>query len=213
MPVAVIDLTRTLCDDMPVFPGDNPVRLKPAATIEKHGFTNYRIETGMHVGTHLDGPLHMIPGGMPLTDMPPERFVGRGVLVDARKCGEIIHSDILEPYSISQGDIVLFRTDWCAQFGTETYYFDYPVLEPRCADLLVQLKVNMIGLDFPSPDKAPFPVHQILLGNNILIIENLQGLANLKGVGKFRICALPLKLEADSAPARVIALTEEDEAI
>lgn len=189
------------------------MRLKPAATIEKDGFTNYRLESGMHVGTHMDGPLHMIPDGMPLTEINPERFVGRGVLVDARECGEIIHTDILKPYTISQGDIVLFRTDWCAQFGTQTYYTDYPVLEPRCADLLVQLQVTMIGLDFPSPDKAPFPVHSILLGNNILIIENLQGLAKLEGVDRFRICALPLKLRADSAPARVIALTEEDEKV
>jgi kynurenine formamidase len=63
----------------------------------------------------------------------------------------------------------------------------------------------MVGLDVPSPDRPPYPVHRILLGNGILILENLTGLETLPSDQVFRLYALPLMVEADSAPVRVIA--------
>ena len=73
---------------------------------------------------------------------------------------------------------------------------------------LINHKVKMVGIDFFSPDKYPFPIHQLLFKNNILIIENLTGLENLVGVKNFEVIALPLKLATDSALARVIAIVK-----
>jgi len=60
-------------------------------------------------------------------------------------------------------------------------------------------------MDTPSPDGPPFPVHKALLSEHILIIENLTNLDKLLEVNRFRVLAVPLKLKADAAPARVIA--------
>jgi len=55
-----------------------------------------------------------------------------------------------------------------------------------------------------SPDHEPFPIHKLLLSNDVLIIENLTNLEKLAGK-EFRIIALPINLQEDAAPARVIA--------
>ena len=62
----------------------------------------------------------------------------------------------------------------------------------------------MVGMDSASPDYPDFPIHKILLRNDILIIENLTNLHLLAGQ-QFKIYALPLNLEIDGSPARVIA--------
>lgn len=74
------------------------------------------------------------------------------------------------------------------------------------AQALVEAGVHMLGLDTPTPDRAPFPVHKILLGNGVLIAENLTNLEELLTVPSFIVFALPAKLQADAAPARVIAV-------
>jgi kynurenine formamidase len=63
----------------------------------------------------------------------------------------------------------------------------------------------MLGLDTPTPDQSPFLIHKILLGNEILIIENLTHTEELLEFPNFEIIALPLKIDADGSPARVIA--------
>ena len=63
----------------------------------------------------------------------------------------------------------------------------------------------MVGFDFPSPDYHPFNIHQILLGNQILILENLTNLSELLPYREFELLAFPLKINADSSPVRVVA--------
>jgi kynurenine formamidase len=64
----------------------------------------------------------------------------------------------------------------------------------------------MVGLDTGSVDTGDvFPIHKILLGGDVLIIENMTNLAPLAGKA-FTVYALPLKLEVDGSPARAIAI-------
>ncbi len=67
----------------------------------------------------------------------------------------------------------------------------------------------MIGLDWASPDHEPYPMHQILLRNNILILENLTNLNLLLSEPVFEIFAFPLKINADSSLVRVVARITE----
>ena len=79
-----IDLTHTFTASMPTYPGDPIPELKQIADFHNQGYTDWQVTTGMHVGTHIDAPLHMIPGGKRLSEMPIETFFGRGCLIDAR---------------------------------------------------------------------------------------------------------------------------------
>jgi len=74
----LIDLTHTFIEDMPVYPGDPASKLKQIANIEKDGFVDHEIKTAMHVGTHMDAPLHMIQDGKKLSELSLEKFFWSG---------------------------------------------------------------------------------------------------------------------------------------
>ena len=199
-----IDLTQPFTPSMPTFPGDPSPKLEQYASIENDGFTDHKLETGMHVGTHIDAPLHMIEEGKMVNDLPIDRFIGTGKLLDARGKKEVDGS-VFEGVSVLPGDIVLVYTGWSENFGSKNYYTDYPVLTEDFAETAMSFGAKIVGLDTPSPDRDPYTVHKMLFAKEILIIENLTNLSELVGVEDFDVYALPIKLQADAAPVRVIA--------
>jgi kynurenine formamidase len=160
----------------------------------------------MHIGTHIDAPAHMFTGGASIADLPPEAFFGRGRLIDARQA-DVIGPELLDASPAASGDIVLVLTGFSERFGDPIYYSGYPEISEAFAAGLVARGVRMLGLDTPSPDRAPFQVHKLLLANGVLIAENLTNLAALAGLAAFDVVALPAKYAADGAPARVVAIT------
>lgn len=200
----LIDLSHTFDDAMPVYPGDPCARLYQTASVRKDGYTDHKIESGMHVGTHMDAPLHMIDDGLHICDIPLPSFTGQGHLIDARGKTRI-DADLLSGRELHAGDIVLVWTDWSLKFREPSYYLDYPELTENFAKAMVAAGISLVGLDTPSPDREPFPVHKILLTRNVLIIENLTNLSALTAFKNFKIHAYPVKYKSDGAPVRVIA--------
>ena len=80
-----IDLSHTFESHMPVYPGDPEPETTQIAFIEKDGYNDFQVKTGMHVGTHIDAPLHMINEGVRIPELPLEKFFGRGRLIDAKE--------------------------------------------------------------------------------------------------------------------------------
>jgi len=202
----LIDLTHTFTSDMPVYPGDDCSKLYQSDFIKDCGVSDHKIESGMHVGTHMDAPLHMIEGGARIAEFPVDKFQGRGVVIDARD-RKIIDTDILDGYDIREGEIVLVWTGWSKKFRDDSYYKDWPFMTAAFAQSLVDKKIALVGMDTPGPDTIcdDFPVHKVFLPNNVLIIENMTNLEALKGQKDFIIHAYPAKYDADAAPVRVVA--------
>lgn len=200
----VIDLTHILDAGLPVYPGDPAPALVKIADVAKDGFMDFKLSSTMHVGTHIDAPAHMLAGAKRICDYPPDKFFGRGVVIDARgksAAGKELLSGVL----IAKGDIVLVNFGWSSEFGKDEYYLNYPEITESLAAELAKLGVSMIGLDTPSPDRAPYAAHKILFKNDILIMENLTNLEQLLDKPRWEIAALPMNIEADSAFCRVVA--------
>lgn len=202
--IKYLDLTHTFTASMPVYPGDSKPELVQSAFIDRDGVVDHRLESGMHVGTHMDAPAHMVKDGKYLSEYPSEKFFGRGILIDARD-KTFADADLLSGANIQAGDIVLICFGWSKKFGDDEYYKKHPELTKAFANKLVELGVSIVGMDTPSPDKAPYQVHKILLPHDILIIENLANLEALRGKQSFEIIALPAKFQTDAAPCRVVA--------
>lgn len=200
----LIDLTHTLRSNIPVYPGDGPVKLEQVREIESDGFSNFSLTSEMHVGTHIDGPLHLIAGSDKIAVIPLERFTGCGVLIDVRGITEIGLKEIAHKL-IPCESIVLFYSGLDRKFDDPDYHLTYPVLSEELALFLVERKVRMIGIDWISPDRSPYPIHKFLLGNNMLILENLTNLDQLLNETEFEIFAFPLRIEADSSMVRAVA--------
>ncbi len=199
-----IDLTHTFEDHMPAYPGDPEARLYPSADLKSDGYNDFKIESGMHIGTHIDAPRHMTAEGSTICELNVNSLIAGGHLIDARNHNPI-PAALIDLNQIQPGDIVLVLTGFEPKFGHPDYYQEYPEFSLEFAHLLVKAKIAAVGMDTPSPDGPPFPVHKALLSEHILIIENLTNLDKLLEVNRFRVLAVPLKLKADAAPARVIA--------
>jgi kynurenine formamidase len=199
-----IDLSHPIAHLMPNYPGDEPVSLVQSAFTDEEGHSNFVLSTGMHSGTHIDGPMHFTSTLTRIADLPIDLFAGKGFLVNVvgQKIIDLPESafDKLLP-----GSVVLFYTHFDLYYNQKAYYLNYPEISENTAKILVKKQVKMIGIDTPSPDYAPFNTHNLLLANNILIIENLTNLSALLPYQDFELLAFPLKIRADSSPARVVA--------
>lgn len=199
-----IDLSRTVEHLMPVYPGDVPTQLQQISDFARDGHTGFQLSTGLHIGTHIDGPMHLTGHKQFMSEIPPERFVAAGCLLNAVGEDTIQYKPKYESLVGHDGIVVLY-TGFSGRYDGEDYFSKHPTVSRDLALLLVRNRVKMLCLDTPSPDKPPYEIHKLLLENNVLIAENLCNLDKLLTVQAFEIIALPMRIRADSSPARIIA--------
>ena len=200
----LIDLSYEIYNEMPVYPGDIKVELKNDKTLAADDYCNHNIRMGMHAGTHLDLPAHLIEDEKTIADIPLEKLSGRGKIISAAGEKEISMKDKYRPL-IKKGDFVLIHTGSSKKYGSEEYYNEHPVLSEELADFLVEKEIKVLGLDLPSPDKKPHKIHKKLFKNNIFILENLCNLERILDYQHFRVIIFPLKVRAEAAPVRAAA--------
>ncbi len=215
---SVIDLSHVLALETPVFPGDPPVALEvlDATSWPKPDGTRAlncgRIATGLHTGTHMDAPFHFYGDGTTIERVPLEQCAGPALLVRLRDHGplaEITPAD-LTPYAVAlrgTGRVVL-DTGWSRRWGQPEYFTEHPVLTGEAATFLLEHGVRLVGVDFPSVDRPPYPAHLALLGAGAVIVENLAHLDRIVA-GRFTLVALPLPIAGrDGSPVRAVAIVE-----
>jgi len=198
----LIDLSVAINKQTPIYPGDPETKIEPAGVLERDGYTDHYVSIGTHAGTHVDAPIHMIANTKTLDQFPIEQFVGRGRYIKVES--KTFDLKVVKSADIQADDIVLFHTGMSDVYHEAAYYEDYPAIPEDIANYLVQQKVKMVGVDMCSVDHEPFDIHKVFLSGNVLIIENLTNLGELAGKN-FTVYALPIKLQIDGAPARVIA--------
>lgn len=209
MDVRYLSLSHTLVDAMPCYPGSKPPDLNQVAKVESDGYTMTVATLNFHTGTHVDAPVHMIEGGQYIDEIAIEHFVGNGVMFDVRGKDIVDVGDIIT-HRLVDADIVLFYTGFSSCFGQPEYFDSHPVITPLLAQLLVEQQIKMAGFDTPSPDKAPFNIHQILLANTVLIIENMTNLAQLLDVNTFEVISIPPKTHTEAAFVNVVAKINQE---
>lgn len=200
----LIDLAHKIHDDMPVYPVDDPVELDQTKSFEEEGYNYFRLETGLHAGTHIDTPMHMTDDDTYMNEVPLEKFTGNGCVLDVRGQNPIEFKD---EYSdvVKENDIVLLYTGFDEKYGSEEYNNEHPLVDGSLAEFLIEKKIKMLGMDIPTPDREPFNIHKMLFNNDIMIMENLTNLSELLHVENFEIIAFPLKIKADSSVVRAVA--------
>jgi kynurenine formamidase len=113
----LVDLSQPLTDRMPVYPGDEPPRLEKINSMAQDGFNNFRFTGGMHIGTHIDGPMHMTHFTHFMDDLPLKQFIGKGCLLNALGM-KIISLTPEFSRTIVPKSIVLVYTGYEKFFGT-----------------------------------------------------------------------------------------------
>ena len=205
-----IDVSMPLRTGMAAFPGDPPFASAPFRSIARgDGYNVSRIALGTHAGTHVDPPVHFLPGGASIDEVDLARLNGPCRVV--RIADRIPRVGPTEVARIPRGTTrVLFRTRNSTRWQASGEFFsDYVAVSPSGAEALIARGVRLVGIDSLSVENDPsgsFPVHHELLGHGVLIVEGL--LLAAAPPGPYEMRCLPLRLEGgDGGPARV-ALTQ-----
>jgi kynurenine formamidase len=169
-----------------------------------------RIELVANTGTYVDTPFHRYSDGADLASTPLERFVDlEGVVVDAMTRAERrIDADLFRGADVG-GKAVLIRTGWDAHWRTPQYGTGHPFLTREAGRLLVDNGATLVGIDSLNIDDTgdgARPVHTVLLGAGIPIVEHLRSLDNLPLTG-FRFHCAPISFRGvGSFPVRAYAI-------
>jgi len=211
----VLDLTKPVSDKTPFYPTDPPYSMTRAAEFARDGVNVSRIQTGAHIGSHVDAPLHFVGGATDVASMPVESFFGPAVAIACPKAsGQNIEVADLLGTDIRAGDIVLVHTGWEQRGnGPEFFQDGWPGFSVEAAKWLVARKIKAIGGDLPSVDnpagvKAGAVVHKTFAAAGLPIFEALVNVKKLVG-RRFMFFGLPLRLVGcEASPIRAVALFE-----
>jgi len=209
MDIKIIDLTRRLSDGTEGYPGDHiGLSVAQLAQVESDGY-NFSSFSHLeaHCGTHIDSPLHFIADGIDIASLPLQVPLATVISATNRRIGPEAFANAAQ----LTGRAVLIKTGWDQHIGGDDYYRDAPYLTPAAARLLAESEIAVLGIDFPSPDPIDshdYPVHHILLGAGIPIVEGLVGLDQLSQTGgELLFVAFPLKVAGvEGSPVRAAVI-------
>ncbi len=205
----IYDVSAPIEPGMPTWPSDTPLELERVEFISKGANANVsRLSSSVHLGTHVDAPIHFLEGGSGVEDLSLRTLNGRAYVVDLPKA-KVIDAETLEKANIPpRTKRVLFKTRNSKFWPRErTFREDFTAIDASGAAWLVKKNVQLVGIDYLSI--APFgnsrETHRTLLGNGVVIIEGL----DLSAVeqGRYTLHCLPVKLVgSDGSPARAILI-------
>ncbi len=181
-PVRIIDISKALYNDMPVYDGDPEVKISEVHSVSTMGYSVHSISFNTHAGTHLDFPSHFIQDGKNQNDLDLSLFYGEVMVIDTF-------------------DEMLRR-------GTKRVIAREGYLTLDRARSLIAGGIRLVGTVNDSIEQdSPYDVHKILMENDIIIMENLN--AGDVEKGRYTLSAFPLKIDgADAAPARVVLIDD-----
>ena len=209
----IIDLSQSINSDIKLYPGSPNVSFLKWSKYSIDGYDSEAIFLSTHTGTHMDAPSHFIKGAEPVDIIDVNRFVMNNVhlLKISKSYNQLITTEdiINSDTDIKENDSIIFSTGWEHSYNSDDYMSSNPGLSSDAATYLSNKKINAVAIDSPSIDsgiESKFPVHQILLKNDVLIIENI---CNLTQINKkiLKLIAIPLKLQgATGSPIRALAI-------
>ena len=176
-----------------VYPGDpKPERIVLKSIAGGDGYNLTAFSMCAHNGTHVDAPTQFLAEGRTLDQVPVEAFVGECLVV--RHAGDVTAAD---------AEKMLAKLA-----GIQRLLVAGPATVTReAAHVFADAKLLLVGNESQSvgPEDAPVPVHKILLGNNVTLLEGI--VLTAVPEGKYILSAAPLNLGgADGAPCRAVLI-------
>ena len=168
-----------------------------------------RIDMVSNTGTYIDCPFHRFENGKDLSEVELEKFVdipAIKITVPFQK-SLAVTTDHFKNLDLT-GKAVLIQTGWDKYWNTDKYYENHPFLTEDAANYLKDQGIVLAGIDSHNIDdtrQKSRPVHTILLGAEILIVEHLCNLDSVLSQDFF-FSAVPPKVKGmGTFPVRAMA--------
>jgi len=207
----IYDITMTISQDMPFYPGEQKAALTFDMRIEDGSIANVsQLTLGIHTGTHVDAPLHFIADGESIDQIDAYAYSGDCYVADFSNVDVCITKDDLMQHddNFAGCKILLFKTRNSMLLEQSGYHKKHVYLHPEAAEYLVYKGIKVVGIDYLSIEgffETGGKTHLALLRNDVLIIEGV----NLTGIeqGEYELICLPLKIKgAEGSPARAVLI-------
>lgn len=178
---------------------------------EQGGGCNLSVLTnGTHTGTHLDAPLHFVPGGASVESLDINVLVGPAQVVEVYGRDRITAADLAQAGIMPGTSRILFKTDntRLGRLRDGVFHPNYVGIAPSGAEWLVTHGVRLVGVDYLSVGPygpANVETHRILLGAGVVVVETL--VLDEVDAGVFTLLALPPKFAGlEGSPCRCLLI-------
>jgi len=217
----LIDITIPFRDGMVHWPSDFAPRIERIMDVDRGDeVTISKLQVLSHTGTHIDAPLHFVPKGGTIDEMPLDTMIGPARVIEI-KDPESVKLEELAPYDVQRGERILFKTQNSSRlYKTDEFSKEYVFVTYEAAEYLVNRGIVLVALDYLSVSKYETEadwdsvteyltksdvhrVHRIFLENGIYILEAVD-LSDVEP-GEYELICLPIKLDrGDAGLARAV---------
>src|SRR5688572_11329111 len=131
-------------------------------TLQTNRIVSQRVETSLHVGTHLDGPMHAADGAGDIASLPLTKLVHEGVIVDVSDVVEdwsiITPKHITDRMEVKRGDILILHTGYHRYYEGRPqqdlvrYFCMHPGGKMELVEWMLDMKIKWWGIDCGSGD-------------------------------------------------------------
>lgn len=184
------------------WPDNPPIEIHAIMHVERGDIcTVSALKMGTHTGTHIDGPIHFLPGGSGTDALPLQNLIGPARVIEIEDTRAVTEAE-LRHHNLGRSERLLFKTLNSQRCWNGSEFVSNCVsLAHDAAKYLAELETLAIGIDYLSVGSPE--VHRTLLGAGVVIIEGL----NFSQVnpGEYEFLCLPLRITGgDGAPARAL---------
>ena len=207
MPRKLFDISVPVKNGGVVYPGNPEIHIELQQDMSRGGSSNVSLlAIGSHTGTHVDAPLHMIPGGAGVDGIPLDALIGPALVVAFDDDVMAVTEAYLRSQPIAGHERVLLKTRNSRYIRERDFHRDYTYLAPDGAEFLVSLGVRLVGIDYLSIEQfhsGHHRTHKTLLSRGVVIVEGLD--LSEPPPGEYELYCLPVLLDGvDGAPARAV---------
>ena len=207
MPRKLFDISVPVKNGGVVYPGNPEIHIELQQDMSRGGSSNVSLlAIGSHTGTHVDAPLHMIPGGAGVDGIPLDALIGPALVIAFDDDVMAVTEAYLRSQPIAGYERVLLKTRNSRFIRERDFHRDYTYLAPDGAEYLVSLGVRLVGVDYLSIEQfhsGHHRTHKTLLSRGVVIVEGLD--LSEPPAGEYELYCLPVLLDGvDGAPARAV---------
>lgn len=220
-PFQLIELTHMVSDRIPLW--DDACHFQHQNLLD-YGDCNEEVKFRVQslcmpagIGTHIDAPAHCNPFGKTVDALSLQDCLAPCIVIDISAKADANYrcsvDDILNfekhYQTIKAGDFVLINTGWARYWTSPEQYrnnLQFPSVSKEAAQLLIERKIVGLGIDTLGPDigDSGYPVHQLLLGQNKYLIENIANAHALPPLGSYIFAAALFLRDGTEAPVRLV---------
>ena len=208
----LIDISVPVHGAMPTWPGSTGFRSHRTMEIARGAAANVsQLDMDVHCGTHVEAPLHFLADGVPIGELPLDRFFGPALVVDLGDVNPITVA-ALDAAAIPGGTRRLLLKTRNSRLWSSGSAFraDYAALTKEAAEWIALRGVELVGIDYLSIQRYEDDpeTHRVLMRRGVAILEGLD--LAVVSPGEYTLLCLPLRIPAlEATPVRAVLVQND----